>query len=95
MLTGPVPPAMLPGTTATICELLQLVMDDGGVPFNATVLLPCVSPNTDPAIVTDEPGVATDGDTLTTKGATPVNDTLSNVAVARLELLPLVTANPM
>ena len=82
-------------TTATICELLQLVMEDASVPLNLTVLLPWVPPKFDPVMVTDVPVPPKFGDTLVTKGVDPmITETLSNVAVDNDEVLPLVTANP-
>jgi hypothetical protein len=43
------------GTAATICVLLQLVIDVAAVPLKLTVLVPCVAPKFVPMIVTGEP----------------------------------------
>lgn len=98
-VTGPVPDAAVVGTRATICVLLQLVMDVATAPLKLTVLVPCVAPKLEPVIVTE---VLTDprvGDRPVTKGVVPrVIDTLSKVPVASDAGSPpavsLLTANP-
>src|SRR5215813_1514936 len=42
------------GTGTTMLDAVQLV-GDAAVPLNVTVLVPCVAPNADPAIVIDVP----------------------------------------
>lgn len=51
-VTGPVPTGAELGTAATICELLQFVMDVAAAPLNVTALVPWVVPKFDPLIVT-------------------------------------------
>ena len=94
-MTGPVPAAVALDTLATICVLLQLVIEAASAPLKLTVLSPGVVPKFEPAIVTAVPVPPTLGDTPVTKGVDPtVSETLSKVAVARAEVLPLLTANP-
>ncbi len=94
-VTRPDPDGAVLGTTATICVLLQLVMEVACAPLKLTVLFPCVAPKPDPVIVTDVPSPPNSGDTPVTNGVVPmVTDTLSNVAVAKAEVLPFVAANP-
>jgi hypothetical protein len=49
---------------ATIWELLQLLTEEGSVPLNATVLLPCVAPKLAPVMVTAEPAATGEGETV-------------------------------
>ena len=59
------------------------------------MLVPCVVPKFDPVIATDVAIPPNTGYTEVTNGEVPtVTDTLSNVAVARLELFWLLTASP-
>ena len=82
-VTGPVPTGTELGTVATICVLLQLVIDVATAPLNVTVLVPCVAPKFDPLIVTGVPIVPTIGYRLETEGVEPaVIETLSKEAVA-------------
>ena len=93
-VTGPVPFGAELGTTAIICELLQLVTDAADAPLKLTMLVPWVAPKFDPVMVTEAPRVPTIGDTLETNGVVPTfTDTLSKGAAAT-ESLPL-TARPM
>src|SRR5579863_990278 len=67
-------------------------------PFSITALLPCVAPNPDPEITTEAPTAPPVVDSTVMAGAGALGvltDTLSNVAVARAELLELFTANPI
>jgi hypothetical protein len=83
------------GTVATISALFQLVIVVALVVLKATVLVPCVAPKFEPAIVTDAPAPPRFGEMPETNGVEPtVTETLSIVAVAELVLLPLVTAKP-
>jgi hypothetical protein len=94
-VTGPVPDGAVLGTVARIWLLLQLVTDVACVPLKLTVLVPRVAPKFDPVIVTVVPIPPELGDTPVTKGEAPkLPDKLSNVAVARAEVEPLVTAKP-
>ncbi len=62
------------GTVATIELALQLVIDVAAVPLNFTVLVPCVEPKFDPAIVTKAPTAPVVGDRLVMLGVgTTVN----------------------
>ena len=56
------------GTFATMLLAPQLVMV-AVVPLNLTVLLPCVDPKLDPAMVTDAPTAPEVGDKLEMVGA--------------------------
>jgi hypothetical protein len=67
-------------------------------PFRVTTLLPCKLPNPEPETATGAPTEPVVGDRLVITGAglaAEVTDTLSKVAVVRLELLPLLTTNPI
>jgi hypothetical protein len=85
------------GTGTTMLVEFQLV-GVPGVPLNVTILDACVSRKFAPEIVTDEPGTAMLGDTVAIEGAMTcapkVTEILSKVAVARLDVLPLVTTRP-
>ena len=70
-VTGPVPFGAELGTTAIICELLQLVTDAADAPLKLTMLVPWVAPKFDPVMVTEAPRVPTIGDTLETNGVVP------------------------
>jgi hypothetical protein len=66
-------------------------------PFSSTTLLPWEAPNPVPEITTGLPIDPEVAETLAMTGAGAegvLSDTLSKVAVARAELLPLFTANP-
>src|SRR5216683_1410000 len=94
-ITGPGPAGVALDTLATICVALQLVTEDASVPLKLTVLVPWVVPKFEPVTVTAVPEPPKSGDTPVTKGVAPmVSETLSKVAVARAEGLPLDTANP-
>jgi hypothetical protein len=67
-------------------------------PLTITVPVLCVAPNPDPEMTTDVPTgpAVVDSELIAGAGALGVlTDTLSNVAVARAELLELFTTNPM
>jgi hypothetical protein len=69
-----------------------------GAPFSVTMLPPCDAPNPVPEITAWLPTNPMAGETLVMTGAGTAGeliDTLSNVAVARVELLSLLTASPM
>jgi hypothetical protein len=68
------------------------------VPFSNTALPPCVAPKLAPVIVTWLPTDPVVAETLVITGAgaaVELTDTLSNVAVSRVLLPLLETANPM
>lgn len=93
-VTGPAPPGVPLGTTATICVLLQLVTDVACTPLKLTVLVPCEVPKFDPVIVTLAPIGPKSGETPVTKGLVPtLTDTLSNVADIAEPFL-VATTNP-
>jgi hypothetical protein len=91
-------PVMAPlGTGATILVSLQLA----GVavdPLKVMVLAPWAEPKFDPVMVTEVPTGPDAGDRLVITGDDGpegvVTETLSNVAVERLELSSLLTAKP-
>src|SRR5882762_3032885 len=56
------------GTVAAIELALQLVIDVAAVPLNFTVLVPCVEPKFEPAIVTKAPTAPVVGDRLVMLG---------------------------
>ena len=67
------------------------------VSFSNTTLLPCVAPNPLPEITAGLPIAPVVGATLAITGAgeeAELTETLSNAAVARAVVLPLVTAKP-
>ena len=67
------------------------------VPFSSTWLLLCVAPKPVPVIITWLPIDPVVAETLLITGAgaaAELTETLSKVAVARAEALPLVTAKP-
>jgi hypothetical protein len=93
-------PVVAPGgTSATMPVELQPV-GVAIVPLNVTALDPCVDPKFVPVIVIELPTDPEVGDRLVITGfdddpELELIDTLSNVAVARLELFSLLTASPM
>jgi hypothetical protein len=94
-VTGPAPGVAVLGTLATICVLVQLVIDDATPPLKLTVLVPCVVPKLEPVTVTMVPTPPRFGDTPVTNGVVPtVSVTLSNVAVVRVDVLSLLTTSP-
>src|SRR5579863_5615098 len=85
------------GIVAVIEVSLQELMATA-TPFNTAWLVLCVAPNPAPEITTWLPAgpAVVDNPLITAAGALGVlTDTLSNVAVARAELLELFTANPI
>src|SRR6266702_6002875 len=97
-MTGPV--VAPSGTVATICVSLQVLIA-AVAPLKLAVLtglLPCVAPNPDPLIVTVAPGAPVVGDTPVVCGFASdppgVTETLSNVAVVRVDGFSLLTPNP-
>jgi len=66
-------------------------------PFSRTTLFPCVAPKPGPEITTVRPTDPVVAETAVITGAgadAELTDTLSNVAVATADALPLFTANP-
>ena len=75
---------------------LQLLMVTVA-PFNNTALLPCAAPKPDPEITTWLPTDPVVAETAVMTGAgaeAEFTDTLSNVAVAKEDVLRLLTARP-
>jgi len=93
-VTGPAPEGTAAGTTATICELVQLVTD-AVAPLKVIVLPPWLAPKFDPAIVIEDPTPPKLGDTPLIYGVVPtVIETLSNLPVVVLDEDPLSTTSP-
>jgi hypothetical protein len=65
--------------------------------LNSTWLVPCVVPKPEPVITISLPTPPVVAETLAMQGMTVSDEveTLSKVAIAEVELEPLVTANPM
>jgi hypothetical protein len=84
------------GIVMLIDVLLQELMI-AGIAFRVTTLPPCEAPKLDPVITTVLPIVPVVADTLVMTGAGVPNElteTLSKVAVASDEVLPLFETNP-
>jgi hypothetical protein len=90
-------PVVAPDGTGTTMLVEPQLVGVAVVPLKVTVLDPCVDPKFDPAIMTTLPTAPEDGDTLVITGVDddpePM-DTLSNVAVSRVEPPALATTNP-
>ena len=85
------------GIVTVIAEALH-ELTVTGVAFSNTTLLPWAEPKFDPLIATRLPTEPVVADTLVMIGAgefVELTDTLSKVAVAKLAMLSLLTANPM
>lgn len=90
------PVVAVDGTSATIWVLLQLVTVVAAAPLNRTELVPCDAPKYEPEIVTGTPIPPPDGEIPVISAEVPGTiETLSKVAVARAEVVLLVTAKPM
>ncbi len=91
-------PEVAPDGIVMLIELsLQEVMG-AAVPFSITALFPCVAPNPEPEITTALPTDPVVAETALITGAgvaAVLMDTLSKVAVAKLEVALLLTARPM
>jgi hypothetical protein len=85
------------GTSTTMLVALQFT-GVPAVPLNVTVLVPCVEPKFAPAMVMEAFGTATFGDKFVMEGprmyGLKLAATLSKVAVASDEVLPLFTTSP-
>jgi hypothetical protein len=80
-----------------LIEVALQVLIVTAVPFSRTTLLPWEAPNPVPVITTGLPMDPVVADKLLITGAgaeAELTDTLSKVAVARAEVLPLFTAKP-
>ena len=91
-------PEVAPAGIVTVMDVPLQELIVIGVPFNFTTLLPCDAPNPVPVITTWFPIDPVVAETLVVTGAEAAAyliETLSKVAVPRLEVLPLVTARPI
>jgi hypothetical protein len=91
-------PEVAPAGTVTVIVLLLHALTVAGVPFSVTALPFCDVPKPVPEITTWIPAPPVVAETLLIAGATiaaEFTDTLSNVAVARLAVFPLLTPSPM
>jgi hypothetical protein len=90
-------PEVAPEGIVTEIDVALHVFTVISAPLSKTRLLPCVDPNPVPVIVTPVPTGPVVADKLDMTGATfedELRDTLSNVAVYVLLVLPLLTLNP-
>jgi hypothetical protein len=90
-------PEVAPVGIVMMIEVLLHELIDAGALFNNTKLPPCEAPKPVPVINTWLPIAPVVAETLVMTGAgaaVELIDTLSKVAVASAELLPLVTAKP-
>jgi hypothetical protein len=81
-----------------VTEVALQAVTGATTPFSITALLPCVAPNPDPEITTEVPTGPPVVDSAVMAGVAALGvftDTLSNVAVARAELLELFATNPI
>jgi hypothetical protein len=79
-------------------ELVLQLLTVVGDPFSVTVLLPCEAPNAEPSISTWVPMGPSVGEMLLMNGeglAAVLTETLSKVAVAKVDVLPVYTPSPM
>ena len=91
-------PEVAPTGMVTVMELLLQELIVAAVPFSNTTLLLCAAPNPVPEITTWLPTDPVVAETLLITGAgtaVEFTETLSKVAVASVEVLPLYTASPM
>jgi hypothetical protein len=93
-------PDVAPVGIVMLMDVAPHVLIVTGVPFKITMLPFCDPPNPEPKIVTWLPIGPVVADRLVITGAEDpdpgaLTDTLSKVAVARLELDPLLTASPI
>jgi hypothetical protein len=90
-------PVVAPVGIVIVIDVSLQALTITGDPLSNTRLPPCVAPKPEPEITTWLPTGPVVAETLlmTGAGAAPeLTDTLSNVAVARAELLAFVTASP-
>jgi hypothetical protein len=90
-------PELAPAGIVMPMEVAPQEFTVAGVPFSSTTLLLCVAPKPVPVITTGLPIDPVVAETLLITGAgaaAEATETLSKVAVATVELLPLVTARP-
>ena len=90
-------PEVAPEGIVAVIDVLLHKLIVSATPFNITWLVPCGTPNPEPEITTEPPTDPVVAETpLITGPGVPgvVMDTLSNVAVAKLDVLLLLTAKP-
>jgi hypothetical protein len=90
-------PELAPVGIVIVIEVALHEFTVATVPLNKTVLLPCVDPNPVPVMVTwlpTEPVVADTPEMTGAEAEEELRDTLSNVAVYVLLVLPLLTPSP-
>src|SRR3989442_13026031 len=90
-------PDVAPGGMVMLMEVLLQELIVAGVPFSSTTLPACVAPYPVPDITTGLPIDPVVAETLVITGAgadAELTETLSKVAVARADLLPLFAAQP-
>ena len=90
-------PEVAPDGTVMVMDVVLQELMVTSPPFSVTMLLPWDPPNPVPEITTGLPigPVVAEALVMTGAGAeAELTDTLSKVAVASAELLPLFTANP-
>jgi len=91
-------PDVAPVGIVAVTDVALQAVTGATTPLTITVPVLCVAPNPDPEMTTDVPTgpAVVDSELMAGAGALGVlTDTLSNVAVARAELLELFTTNPM
>jgi hypothetical protein len=91
-------PDVAPVGIVAVTDVALQAVTGATSPFSITALLPCGAPNPDPEITTEVPTGPPVADSAVIAGVGALGvltDTLSNVAVARAELLELFTANPI
>jgi hypothetical protein len=101
-IVGATATANRPDTAPTgIVNVIELSLQEftvTGASFSVTMLLPCVAPNPEPEIVAWLPIAPPSGRTLEIAGAGlegVLIETLSKVAVAKVEVEVLLTASPI
>ena len=90
-------PEVAPDGIAMLMDVLLQELIVTGRSFSITALPPCEAPNPVPEITTELPIDPVVAETLVITGAGAegvLSDTLSKAAVARVEVVPLVTAMP-
>ena len=90
-------PEVAPAGMVMLSEVPLQVLTVTVAPFSSTALPPCVAPNPEPDITTWLPMDPVVADTAVITGAgaaAELTDTLSNVALAKEEVVRLLTASP-
>src|SRR5258708_12216397 len=90
-------PEVAPAGMVMLSDVPLQVLTVTAAPFSSTALPPCGAPNPEPDITTWLPMDPVVADTAVITGAAAaveLSDTLSNVAVAKADVLRLLTATP-